>query len=116
MIWESLIFSGSCEHDESCYGWAEMRTAVTFILMTCGDPPEECVMEVRTHAHELGGYPEIQLGWEQHAEVPENWSYLDAAQSALDALGEHLDWSSLWNDFPKENWLPDPCDDEEECP
>ena len=100
MIWETVGSGGSCEHTELIYQEMESELMKFFILKTIGPPPSGATLRTGVAEHELGSYLQNQQGWEAVDETSEYWEYLDSAQGAFTAINEHVDWDSLWTEFP----------------
>lgn len=95
MHWESI---GECEGSNASdsQAWIDFchETAIAYLRVILGDPPQGCSLEMRWNDHDLGAYPTIGLWWGAPVgDAP--WDYINRAEALLDRFNEAIDWPSL---------------------
>ena len=112
MPWEDVGECGSGSLPEDA-GWVDFchETALNYLKLALGDPPEGCELGMRLNDHELGSYPTIGVYWAfPVADAP--WDYINRAEELLDLFSHAIQWEKLWplpehsdeqNDQPESN-------------
>jgi hypothetical protein len=93
MPWERI---GECGGSRADPAWIDFshRTAIRYLKLALGDPPEGCDLDIMWCDHELGSYARVGL-WYDFPVLDAPWEYINRAEQLLDELNAAVDWDKL---------------------
>mgnify|MGYP001600711646 CR=1 FL=1 len=98
MSWEYIAehFSGQWPEDSK---WIEfqVKIAISYLKLICGDPPLGCKLDLTMREHELGDYPIIGLWW---GDPPYNdylppMDYVVKCQNVCSVFCDSVNWADI---------------------
>ena len=101
MTWESFdaIGSGQMPDDQEWILFCH-QLAKTYLLFTCGSPPDGCELGTFWQDHDLGSYPSFGLYCEYS--TSDSDQYLSACSKAIEMFHSAIDWDKINPDFKNE--------------